>query len=109
MMAALERHFPQGARWRRPSGGLFCWVKLPRGFDVRGLFVAAEARGVRFGSGELFHTAGNGGHTMRLAYSTATPSEIEEGIEILGELIRERWPSTERPVGPSPAASMPIV
>lgn len=109
MMAAIGRHFPRGVRSSRPTGGLFCWVRLPRGFDGRGLFLAAEARGVRFGSGELFHTAGNGAHTLRLTYSTATPSEIERGIKILGELIRERWPTTERAVAAGPAAAMPIV
>ncbi len=93
MLAALERHFPPGASWTRPEGGLFLWVTLPREFDGPALFLAAQQRGVRYSSGKLFHVSADGGNTLRLTYSTATPAQIDAGIEILGTLIRERSPS----------------
>ncbi len=29
MLEALADHFPEGASWSRPGGGLFCWATLP--------------------------------------------------------------------------------
>ena len=31
MLAALAEHFGDGATWSQPQGGLYIWVKLPRG------------------------------------------------------------------------------
>ncbi|MFQ6117767.1 MAG: PLP-dependent aminotransferase family protein, partial [Candidatus Bipolaricaulia bacterium] len=31
MLAALERHFPEGVCWTHPQGGLFLWATLPEG------------------------------------------------------------------------------
>ena len=53
---------------------------------------AAQARGVIYNQGDLFHSSADGSHTLRLTYSTASPPQIESGLKILGELIRDRWP-----------------
>lgn len=92
MLTAMERHFPAETHWTRPEGGLFCWVGLPRNFDGRQLLLAVQREGVSYSNGELFHSNAGGGHTLRLTYSTATPAQIESGVEILGNLIRKRWP-----------------
>ena len=109
MLQALERSFPAEVQWTRPSGGLFLWVKLPRNIDGRELFLAAQEKGVRYSSGELFHSSTHGGHTLRLTYSTATPVEIETGIATLGALIRERWPDRLDAQAQRPVETMPIV
>ncbi len=109
MIRALERSFPAEVKWTRAPGGLFLWVRLPREFDGRGLFLAAQQQGVRYSSGELFHNGTHGGHTLRLTYSTATPAEIETGIATLGELIRERWPGTSAASSRRPVETMPIL
>ncbi len=93
MLAALERHMPDGTTWTRADGGLFVWVTLPRKLDAQQLFGAAQQAGVTFSSGEMFHSSGDGRHALRLTYSAAAPAEIEKGVAILGELIRRRWPA----------------
>ena len=35
MLAALERHFPEGCSWTRPEGGLFLWRACPSGSTRR--------------------------------------------------------------------------
>jgi DNA-binding transcriptional MocR family regulator len=90
MLSSLDRAFPAAARWTRPSGGLFVWATLPEGFDGNELFVAARQRGVLYSRGELFHGDGAGRNSLRLTYSTATPDEIESGIDTLGDLVRAR-------------------
>jgi DNA-binding transcriptional MocR family regulator len=109
MLRALERHAPAGVGWTRPEGGLFLWVTLPAGLDGRELFLAAQERGVRYSSGELFHSNAGRSHSLRLTYSTATPSEIEKGVEILGALIRERWPADTDPRERKPVQTMPVL
>ncbi|HET8607472.1 MAG TPA: PLP-dependent aminotransferase family protein [Gaiellaceae bacterium] len=83
MLGALERSFPEGASWTRPEGGYFLWLELP---DVRAdaLLAAAEAEGVTFVKGTDF---GGGPNTVRLAFSFASPEEIERGIETLAALL----------------------
>lgn len=92
MLTALARHFPPGVRWTRPEGGLFVWVTLPEAIEASELFHAARDRGVLFSRGELFHAGGGGKNALRLTYGSVAPDQIDAGIEILGDLIRERWP-----------------
>jgi len=109
MLQAMQRHFPVEVARTRPEGGLFVWVTLPRNLDGADLFLAAQARGVIYNNGELFHSSADGSHTLRLTYSTASRSQIESGIEILGELIRERWPGHSEPPPSKTAETMPIL
>jgi len=88
MLAALERDFPETARWSHPQGGYFLWLDLPPDIRADDLQVAAEAVGVTFVKGSDFfagHLAGE--HELRLAYSFVSPDEIAEGISRLAPLL----------------------
>jgi GntR family transcriptional regulator/MocR family aminotransferase len=108
MLAALERHFPAEASWSRPEGGLFVWVRLPRGIDGQELVLEAQRRGVRYSNGDLFHSNADGSHTLRLTYSAASPAEIESGVKTLGELVRARRPAG-REAPRRPTETLPIL
>ena len=89
MLAALERDFPETARWSHPQGGYFLWLDLPPEIRADDLQVAAEAVGVTFVKGSDFfagHLAGE--HELRLAYSFVSPDEIADGISRLAPLVR---------------------
>jgi 2-aminoadipate transaminase len=109
MLEAMRRHFPEGVARTTPEGGLFIWVTLPRNFDGEDLFLAAQSRGVIYNRGELFHSTADGSQSLRLTYSTASSAQIKLGIEILGELIRERWPGHSEPPPSKTAETMPIL
>jgi DNA-binding transcriptional MocR family regulator len=88
MLAALERHMPEGVTWTRPDGGLFVWVQLPRGIDAAGLLDrAVKEAGVAFVPGGAFFHDGRGRNTLRLSYSLPNEPEIEDGIAQLAGLI----------------------
>lgn len=90
MQAGLERHLGGLAHWEMPHGGLFFWVKLDRELDTRALLVKALERNVAFMPGEPFFA--NPGHPvsyMRLNFSHAAPERMDQGLQILGEAIRE--------------------
>ena len=94
MDEAIRIHFPEGARFTRPSGGLFGWVVLPEAVDGDELFAAARERGVLVGRGSLFHVSGGGRNTLRLTFASCAEEHIRSGIAVLGELLGQRWPKT---------------
>jgi 2-aminoadipate transaminase len=109
MDRAMREHFPDGARWSVPDGGLFLWVTLPESVDGDELFTAARERGVLIGRGSLFHVGGGGRHTLRLTFSSATEEQIRSGIAILGELLEQRWPRAKPGQRPRELEAVPIL
>jgi 2-aminoadipate transaminase len=84
MLEALERELGGRARWSRPEGGYFLWLELPEGTDAAELLGRASAAGVTFVPGSDF---GGGPDSARLAFSFASPAEIDEGVSRLAELV----------------------
>jgi DNA-binding transcriptional MocR family regulator len=109
MLDCLARNFPSDVRWTPPRGGLFVWVTLPAGLNSTDLFLAARRRGVLFSRGELFHRDGSGKESMRLTYGSVSPAQIETGISILGELLRESRARAARETPRGAAEPMPIL
>jgi len=90
MLAALERHMPDGVGWTRPEGGMFVWLTLPNGLDGAALLEQAIAgERVAFVPGGAFFADGSGRNSLRLSFSNSTPERIETGIERLGRVIRK--------------------
>ncbi len=90
MLEALERHFPAGATWSRPEGGLFCWATLPDYIDTTDLLAKALRENVAFVPGAAAYVDGRGGSSMRLNFSASQPDEIQEGIRRIGAVIAEQ-------------------
>lgn len=90
MLAALEEHFPVGATWTHPQGGLFLWVKLPEGVDSLDLINEAVEQKVAFVPGTAFYADGRGHDALRLTFATCSTDQIEEGIKRLGKAIVRR-------------------
>ena len=89
MHEALQKHFPNGANWNRPAGGLFLWVTLPERIDAMALLPKAVEKNVTFVPGEDFHADHSGKNTMRLNFSNAGVDDIHAGIERLGGVIKD--------------------
>ncbi len=89
MMSQIKQHFPAGVQHTIPQGGMFLWVTLPAGIDSVPLLAKAVAKKVAYVPGSPFFALGGGKNTLRLSYSSATPSQIESGIKALGETIKE--------------------
>ncbi|MCB1344628.1 MAG: PLP-dependent aminotransferase family protein [Rhodobacter sp.] len=89
MLAALDRHMPEGVRWSRPEGGMFVWLTLPRGTDGAALLARSlETERVAFVPGRAFFADGSNGNTLRLSFSCADAAMIEEGMMRLGRVLR---------------------
>lgn len=91
MLSALERFMPAGVAWTRPAGGFFLWLRLPESIQAREIKSLAYRRGVALTAGEgFFVEPADGARYLRLTYSCATTEQIERGIHILAELLREQ-------------------
>jgi len=98
MQAALTRHLGDLAEWTMPNGGLFFWVRLKHGGDTRALLVRALERKVAFMPGEAFFAGASTayGAFMRLNFSHATPEQLDRGLAVLAEVIREQQAMTRK-------------
>lgn len=88
MVRAMEREFPAGIHFTRPSGGLFVWVELPEGLDARVLLHKCLDRGVAFVPGGSFFPNGGRENTIRFNYSNMPEDRIAEGIRRVAEALK---------------------
>jgi 2-aminoadipate transaminase len=96
MVAALRRELPEAA-FAVPLGGYYLWLRFPEGADTNVLAQRAHEAGVSVIAGDAFFAAdgpksvkGRGipKRYLRLAYSHATPQEIDDGVRILAATYR---------------------
>ena len=90
MLQALERELGGRAQWSHPEGGYFLWLELPEGTDAAELLGRATKAGVTFVPGADF---GGPPNSARLAFSFASPAEIDEGVSRLGALVPAAAPA----------------
>ena len=89
-LSALSRYMPSDVRWTHPAGGFFIWLSLPKQVFAQDVKRLALQEGVSLAAGEGFfvHPA-DGEHHLRLAYSRATPNDIDTGIRVLAQVIHK--------------------
>jgi 2-aminoadipate transaminase len=105
MVESLERHFPEGAEWSVPQGGLFLWATLPDFIDTTDLLARALRENVAFVPGvAAFADGKTGRNSMRLNFSGSTEDEIREGVRRIGAVVSEQVELYGAITGEHPAA-----
>ena len=94
MLQALTEHFPRGATWTQPTGGMFIWATLPDGLDAAVMLDAALDANVGYVPGGPFFAEAPRPNTMRLSFATVAPEKMREGIARLGKVIAAARPSS---------------
>lgn len=89
MCGAIDLHFPDWVRRTDPKGGFFVWCRLPEGFDARILFERCVKKNVAFVCGSSFFADGGHQNTLRLNFSMPSVEQIEKGIRVIGEQLKE--------------------
>jgi 2-aminoadipate transaminase len=89
MIKALEKYFPEDAKWTIPGGGMFLWVTLPKNVNTRLMFKRAVAKRVAYVVGDAFYPDSSNYNSMRLNFSYSEDDVIIEGIKRLAEVIKE--------------------
>lgn len=91
------RHFPEGTRVTRPTGGAVAWVQMPGGVDSIALFYAARELGIGLAPGNIFSSCDQFKHFVRLSYGNAWTPRIEQALADVGRLARELAEAGDRP------------
>jgi GntR family transcriptional regulator/MocR family aminotransferase len=88
MVRALKDAWP--APVRIPQGGLFFWLELPPGCSADDLLPIAAGKGLSFmPGGRYFVDPARGARWLRLNFAASQPGEIERGIGLLVEALKE--------------------
>ena len=87
MAEGLKKHLPAGCEWQSPKGGMFFWIRLPEGLDAMALLPKAVDANIAYVPGAAFYAANPDPRALRLSFVTLTPSQIAEGVEILGRVL----------------------
>jgi len=88
MDAALKTSMPAGCEWKKPSGGMFFWLRLPAGCDAMALLPKAVEAGVAYVPGAAFYADHPDTRTMRLSFVTLSPADIADAVARLGNVIK---------------------
>lgn len=88
MMQAIRESFPPGWEAKVPHGGLFLWLRLPKGVSATRLLPLARACGVEYAPGtRFFPEPANGDGYIRLNFAAVPLEVIEEGIRRLSRAV----------------------
>jgi len=85
----MEKTFPKNITFTVPEGGLFTWVELPETINARDVLVKSLERNVAFVPGGSFFPNGGNENTFRINFSNMPENRIIEGLERLGEVLKE--------------------
>ena len=85
---AIGRHFPEGTRATRPSGGQLLWVEMPRGVSTVRLYEEVRPHRISVAPGVLFSAAGRYDHCLRLNLGLVYDERVDAALRTLGGLAR---------------------
>lgn len=97
MVEALEREFGTAVELQRPEGGIFLWLRLPEGVDVRALVAPAAAAGVAFNPGpEWAADPEAAAPWLRLCFALPSAGDIRDGVAAFARVCAETIGVPER-------------
>lgn len=88
MLKLLDAYFSDIATWNKPSGGFYIWLKLNDPISTEKLFEQALKSKVLINPGYIYSYTKNS--YIRLSYSYASLTEMEQGLKILAKIVRNR-------------------
>lgn len=90
MLSVLHDTFPPDITFTNPDGGLFTWIKFPKGFDSEKFLMekALPEAKVAYVPGASFFATEKQHNYARMSYSTHSEDNIIKGISQLGYLLK---------------------
>jgi len=100
MSQAVGKHFPEGTRVTRPSGGFVLWVEFPNHVDALKLYECALNAGITIAPGPIFSAKGKYRNFIRLNAGFWSV-RIEEALATVGRLAGSDLCRLREPERPS--------
>ena len=89
MINQMEKHFPKKVEFTRPDGGLFLWCTMPEGTDMKKLIGDFVLNNIAVVPGTTFMPdLSKECFSFRMNYSMPTKEQIEKGVEIMGNVLK---------------------
>lgn len=90
MQECMDKYFPSCVTHTSPEGGIFLFCEMPEQYDSKEILEKAIEKGVAFVPGSTTMIDDRAKYsTFRMNYSTATKEQIEYGIKVLGDVLKE--------------------
>ena len=90
LLGLMEKNLAPHVTWDPFDGGLFAWCHLPKGIDMQAFVQKALEKKVCVVPGTAFLTdESEPCDAFRINFSTPTDEQLQKGIELLGEAVRE--------------------
>lgn len=90
MLDGAKKYFPESVSLTNPDGGIFLWCTMPEGIDTGKIFEKAVEKGVAFVPGRTcMADIDKVSNCFRLNYTTVSNEKIDEGMKILGDILKE--------------------
>lgn len=86
---AICQYFPEDTRITRPEGGFVLWVELNKKINTYKLHKRALKHQIGIAPGQIFSPQGKFENCFRISFGLPWSAEVEEGIKVIGKLIRE--------------------
>jgi DNA-binding transcriptional MocR family regulator len=87
MTEAVSRHFPEGTKATRPTGGQVLWVELPLEIDTLELYRQALHEKISIAPGPIFSATRKYSNCIRLNCCNPWSNEIEDAVIRLGKMM----------------------
>lgn len=90
LLGLMEKNLAPHITWDPFDGGLFAWCHLPKGIEMQAFVQKALEKKVCVVPGTAFLTdESEPCDAFRINFSTPTDKQLQKGIELLGEAVRE--------------------
>lgn len=86
---AIAEYFPSDIKVTRPKGGFSLWIEMDERIDAFKLHRQALKHNIGIAPGHIFSTQGQFHNYFRISYGLPWDEKIENGIKVLGELIKK--------------------
>ena len=90
MLDAMDKTVPKSVTYTRPEGGLFLWVTLPEGTDMKDFLARTIAAKVAVVPGSTFLPEPDKAcYSFRMNYSMPTVEQIRTGVHALAGVMKD--------------------
>lgn len=89
-LAAIEEFLPKTVTYIKPQGGLSIWLTLPLGVSAKEIVEEAQNRQVLITEGTPFFPRQAIDRYIRISFATATTAEIQNGIRMIGNVLKSK-------------------
>ena len=86
----LQTHLKDKINFTIPEGGMTVWAQFEKGIDLIRLSQEAEKKDLYLSDGTIHHSQYFKGNCTRLGFASSTEEELEQSVEILKNLLKNK-------------------